>query len=186
MKPLYLTTTIMMLFFATALKAQKKAEIDNNSRITVVRTEKMTGRSKEVHYVLTNSSNVSMDFSLYKQLNNGSWDITHHMDLKPGQTYEDVSGFTGVNGKYAVFSAPHSDWASFPSFTDIDKALAANPGGLATATTTATTATTTTTGTTGTPAQTQAPKQPQSTTASPSPNNSPSNNNDAPPVPPPM
>ncbi|MFB9844899.1 hypothetical protein [Mucilaginibacter ginsenosidivorans] len=186
MKALYLSTTLVMLFFATALKAQKKAELDNNTRITVVRTEKVTGKTKEVHYVMTNSSNVSMDFSLYKQLNNGSWDITHHMDLKPGQAYEDVSGFTGVNGKYVLFSAPHSDWASFPSFTDIDKALAANPGGLVTAAPSTTNTATTTTNTTSTPSQTSAPKQSPATTSSPSPANSPSNNNDAPPVPPPM
>jgi hypothetical protein len=181
MKALYLIATTVMLCFSVTVMAQKKAEADNNERVTVVRAEKMTGKSKEVHYTLTNSASVSMDFSLYKQLNNGSWDITHHLDLRPGQTYEDVSGFTGVNGKYAVFSAPHSDWASFPSFTTIDKALAANPAGLVTATPSTTTTTATTT-----PTSTPAPKQSPTTSSNPSPTNSPSNNNDAPPVPPPM
>ncbi len=127
MKSILFTGIITLVLLSTVATAQKKADLDNGTRVTVVRTEKVTGRTHEIHFTITNISGVSVDFSLFTQLVNGSWNVTHHLDLAAGTTYEDVSGFTGVTGKYVVYSAAHSDWASFPSPFEIDKLLAANP-----------------------------------------------------------
>ena len=126
MKSIFYAGILALLLSPTLASAQKKADLDNGTRVTVVRTEKVTGRTHEIHFLITNISAVSVDFSLFTQLINGSWNVTHHLDLAPGTSYEDVSGFTGVTGKYVVFSALHSDWASFPSPFDVDKLLAAN------------------------------------------------------------
>lgn len=117
MKALFFT--IAVLLSAPLLKAQNKAQQDNNQFIAVTQTQATTGKNNPVHYKLTNNNSVSMDFSLYKEMKNGSWDVTRHLDLKPGQAYEDVTGFTGYTGKYVVYSAPHADWASFPSAADL-------------------------------------------------------------------
>gem|GEM_PF-1493062 len=127
MKSIFYAGIMALMLSSTLASAQKKADLDNSTRVTVVRTEKVTGRTHEIHFLITNISSVSVDFSLFTQLINGSWNVTHHLDLAPGTSYEDVSGFTGVTGKYVVYSAAHSDWASFPSPFDIDKLLAANP-----------------------------------------------------------
>ncbi|MGZ3766136.1 MAG: hypothetical protein ACXVA2_15810, partial [Mucilaginibacter sp.] len=116
MKALFLSISIISLFSITSLKAQNKAQQDNNRFIAVVQT---VAANHQTHYKLTNNNSVSMDFSLYKEMKTGSWDVTHHLDLKPGETYEDITGFTGLTGKYVVFSAQHSDMADFPASRDI-------------------------------------------------------------------
>ena len=118
MKNLSFTLVALLMLLSTALKAQKKA-VQDNGTIAVVQSQTTVGKNQQTHYKLTNNGSVSMDFSLYKQMNNGSWDVMHHLDLGPGQTYEDVNTFSGYNGKYVLFSAPHSDWASFPNTADI-------------------------------------------------------------------
>ncbi|MBS1531211.1 MAG: hypothetical protein JSU01_12975 [Bacteroidetes bacterium] len=123
MKRLFFFIVIVSSAWANAANAQKQAQPDNGQSITVVQT---TGANHQTHYTLTNKNTVAMDFSLYKQVSNGSWDITHHLNLQPGESYEDVNSFTGLTGKYVVYSAPHSDWASFPSQFDIEKLQAAS------------------------------------------------------------
>ncbi len=126
MKNLSFTLAAILLLASASLKAQKKAMQDNGT-ITVAQSQTTVGRNQQTHYKMTNNGTVSMDFSLYKQMTNGSWDVTHHLDLAPGQTYEDVNSFSGYNGKYVLYSAPHSDWASFPNTIDI-AGLVNNPG----------------------------------------------------------
>src|SRR5580704_2552438 len=109
MKKLLFAISIIALISISVASAQKQAQQDNGQYITVVQT---VGANHQTHYTLTNKNSVAMDFTLYKQVSNGSWDITHHLDLNPGETYEDVNSFTGLTGKYVVYSAPHSDWAS--------------------------------------------------------------------------
>jgi hypothetical protein len=118
MKNLSFTLVAVLMLISASLKAQKKAAQDNGT-ITIAQSQTTVGKNQQTHYKMTNNGTVSMDFSLYKQMTNGSWDVTHHLDLGPGQTYEDVNGFSGYNGKYVLFSAPHSDWASFPNTADI-------------------------------------------------------------------
>jgi len=118
MKNLSFTLVALLMLLSLSLKAQKKA-VQDNGTIAVVQSQTTVGRNQQTHYKMTNNATVSMDFSLYKQMNNGSWDVVHHLDLAPGQTYEDVNSFSGYNGKYALFSAPHSDWASFPNAIDV-------------------------------------------------------------------
>jgi hypothetical protein len=118
MKNLSFTLVAILLLASASLKAQKKASQDNGT-ITVAQSQTTVGKNQQTHYKMTNNGSVSMDFSLYKQMTNGSWDVTHHLDLAPGQTYEDVNSFSGYNGKYVLYSAPHSDWASFPNTIDI-------------------------------------------------------------------
>jgi hypothetical protein len=127
MKKLLFAISIITLISISEANAQKQAQQDNGQFITVVQST----ANHQVHYTLTNKNSVAMDFSLYKEVSNGSWDITHHLNLQPGESYEDVNSFTGLTGKYAVYSAPHSDWAAFPSQFDIAKLLAG--GGSATA-----------------------------------------------------
>ncbi|HWD87386.1 MAG TPA: hypothetical protein VG367_04615 [Mucilaginibacter sp.] len=129
MKRLFFVIVIVSFAWANFAYAQKQAQQDNGQFIAVVQT---TATNHQVHYTLTNQNTVAMDFSLYKQVSNGSWDVTHHLDLQPGGSYEDVNSFTGLTGKYVVFSAPHSDWASFPSQFEVAKLEA---GSAATATT---------------------------------------------------
>jgi len=118
MKSIFMTLVLILLGLTT-VNAQKQAQMDNNQFIAVTQTTTTTGKNNQTHYKLTNNNTVSMDFALYKQMTNGSWDVTKHLDLRAGQTYEDVTGFGGYTGKYVVYSAPHSDWASFPNATDI-------------------------------------------------------------------
>jgi len=118
MKNLSFILAAILLLASASLKAQKKAVRDNGT-IAVIQSQTTVGRNQQTHYKMTNNGSVSMDFSLYKQMTNGSWDVTHHLDLAPGQIYEDVNTFSGYNGKYVLFSAPHSDWASFPNTADI-------------------------------------------------------------------
>ncbi|HZX59513.1 MAG TPA: hypothetical protein VFE54_12335 [Mucilaginibacter sp.] len=118
MKNLSFALVGLLMLLSVSLKAQKKA-VQDNGTIAVVQSQTTVGRNQQTHYKMTNNGTVSMDFSLYKQMKNGSWDVVHHLDLAPGQTYEDVNSFSGYNGKYALFSAPHSDWASFPNAIDI-------------------------------------------------------------------
>lgn len=127
MKTLSYLLSVILLFISVSLKAQKKAQLDNNMYIAVVQSQTTTGKVVQTHYKMTNNNTVSMDFSLYKQMNDGSWDVVHHLDLQPGDTYEDVSTFTGYNGKYAVFSAPHSDWATFPDVSQVGSLITAAP-----------------------------------------------------------
>ena len=103
MRALFFTVAIVCSFSALTLQAQNKAAQDNGQFVVVTQT-KSTTKNVQTHYKLTNNNSVSMDFSLYKQMTNGSWDVTHHLDLAPGQTYDDVSGFTGYSGKYILFS----------------------------------------------------------------------------------
>ncbi|HVW12729.1 MAG TPA: hypothetical protein VHB54_02835 [Mucilaginibacter sp.] len=144
MKTLSLTFLAVLLMLSVSLKAQKKAQPDNGM-IAVVQTQTTLGKTQQTHYKMTNNNSVSMDFALYRQMNNGSWDVVKHLDLPPGETYEDVSNFTGYNGKYVLYSAPHSDWASFPNTADI--------GGLANST--------------GTPSAMPAPTTQPATTTTP-------------------
>lgn len=102
-----------------------------------------------------------MDFSLYKQMNNGSWDVVHHLDLGPGQTYEDINGFTGYSGKYVIYSAPHNDWASFPNATQIAAIQAANPTAQVAVPATQPTTSPTTTPTVSTPPSSDPPLSPR-------------------------
>ncbi|MFI5162470.1 MAG: hypothetical protein ACHQHN_14410 [Sphingobacteriales bacterium] len=118
MKNLSLVLIAVLMLVSVSLKAQKKATQDNGT-VTVAQSQTTVGKNQQTHYKMTNTGSVSMDFSLYKQMSNGSWGVTHHLDLAAGQTYEDVNSFSGYNGKYVLFSAPHSDWASFPNTADI-------------------------------------------------------------------
>ncbi|MBS1527457.1 MAG: hypothetical protein JST19_17550 [Bacteroidetes bacterium] len=118
MKTWSLILMTVLLVVSASLKAQKKAQPDNGM-IAVVQTQTTLGKTQQTHYKMTNNNSVSMDFALYRQMNNGSWDVMKHLDLQPGQTYEDISDFTGYNGKYVLYSAAHSDWASFPNTADI-------------------------------------------------------------------
>lgn len=156
MKPLFFTIATLLTISVSSLKAQNKATLDNNQFVAVTQTQATTGKNNPVHYKLTNNNSVSMDFSLYKEMKNGSWDVVHHLDLAPGQSYEDVSGFTGYTGKYAVFSAPHSQWASFPNQSEIAGLQVGTTSTPAAPPTTTTTPGTTATSTT-TPATTTAP-----------------------------
>jgi len=189
MKSLFLTGIIALLLTTGSAVAQKKAEVDNGTRLTVVRTEKTTGRNREIHFTITSISGVAVDFSLFTQLNSGSWNVSHHLDLAAGATYEDVSGFTGVTGKYIIYSAPHSDWASFPFPFEINKIIAANPAVVQSGNITAAPApgapATTAGATAGASPAGTAPVTPNpasNTPASPPP----TKDNSAPPVPPPM
>lgn len=168
MKKLFFAIAVIAFISIGTANAQKQAQQDNNQFIMVVQS---TGTNHQVHYKLTNNNAVAMDFTLYKQVTNGSWDVTHHLNLQPGETYEDVNSFTGLTGKYVVYSAPHSDWASFPSSFDMQKLQAAN-GAPPTAPTPATTTPATA------PASTPA-SQPSA------PANNPSMNKDSQPPPPP-
>ena len=143
MKNLSFALVAVLILISASLKAQKKATQDNGT-IAVAQSQTTVGRNQQTHYKMTNNGTVSMDFSLYKQMTNGSWDVTHHLDLAPGQTYEDVNSFSGYNGKYALFSAPHSDWASFPNTADVGGLIsgAGAPAPAATATTPVTSTTT--------------------------------------------
>jgi hypothetical protein len=110
---------MIVLFSASTIKAQNKAQQDNNQFVTVVQTQKTTGRVNVTHYTMTNINSVSMDFTLYKQSTGGTWLTTHSLNLNPGQTFEDESSAIGLTGKYVLYSAPHSTWASFPSFMEM-------------------------------------------------------------------
>lgn len=172
MKKLLFAISVVAFISIGTASAQKQAQQDNNQFIMVVQS---TGTNHQVHYKLTNNSTVAMDFTLYKQVTTGSWDVTRHLNLQPGETYEDVNSFTGLTGKYVVYSAPHSDWASFPSSFDMQKLQAANgapAAAAAPATTTPATA----------PASTPA-KAPASQPSAPA--NNPSMNKDSQPPPPP-
>jgi hypothetical protein len=173
MKKLFFAISIIAFASIGAASAQKQAQQDNNQYIMVAQS---TGTNHQVHYKLTNNNSVAMDFTLYKQVSNGTWDITHHLNLQPGETYEDVNSFTGLTGKYIVYSAPHSDWASFPSSFDMQKLQAAGSAP-ATAVAPANAATPATT-----PASTPA-KAPTSQPSAPASN--PSMNKDNQPSPPP-
>lgn len=168
MKPLFFTIAITILFSATVLRAQTKAQQDNNQYIAVVQTQKTVGRSHVIHYTLTNNNTVSMDFTLYKQSNDGTWLTTRSLNLQPGGTYDDEGSAIGMTGKYVLYSAPHTAMADFPSFRDM--AAIQSGGGASTAvasptpTPSAATPTTTTTPTTASkapmsppPANTPAP-----------------------------
>jgi len=170
MKKLLLTISIIAFISIGAANAQKQAQPDNNQYIAVVQS---TGANHQVHYKLTNNNTVAMDFTLYKLVSNGNWDVTHHLNLQPGETYEDVNSFTGLTGKYVVYSAPHSDWASFPSSFDMQKIQAAG-GAPATAATTPAPATPTAT-----------PATPAATTSAPATNPSMNKNSVPAPVVPP-
>jgi len=166
MKPLFFTIATLLTISVSSLKAQNKATLDNNQFVALTQTQATTGKNNPVHYKLTNNNSVSMDFSLYKEMKNGSWDVVHHLDLPPGQSYEDVSGFTGYTGKYAVFSAPHSQWASFPNPSEI-AGLQVGTTSTPTAPPTTTPITTTTTTTTPATTTTQATGTPSVTTTTP-------------------
>jgi|SRR5882757_4940046 len=129
MKTLFFTIAIALAFAAPTVKAQNKATQDDSHFITVTQSQTTKGRNNQTHYILTNVNSVSMDFSLCKQTSNGSWDVVHHLDLKPGQAYEDINGFTAYSGKYVVYSAPHSDYATFPNSTQIAALQAGNTSG---------------------------------------------------------
>ncbi|MEO6850409.1 MAG: hypothetical protein ABI166_07255, partial [Mucilaginibacter sp.] len=62
---------------------------------------------------------VSMDFTLYKESKDGTWLTTHSLNLNPGVTYDDESSAGTLTGRYVLYSAPHSQWASFPSFQEM-------------------------------------------------------------------
>jgi hypothetical protein len=119
MKPLLFTIAIVIFFSVTALKAQTKAQQDNNQYIAVAQSQKTVGRSHVIHYTLTNNNTVSMDFTLYKQSNDGTWLTTRSLNLAPGGTYDDEGSAIGMTGKYVLYSAPHTAMADFPSFRDM-------------------------------------------------------------------
>src|ERR1700749_665923 len=119
MKTLLFTPLIAAIFFVSALNAQTKAQPDNGQYVAVVQTQKTIGRANITHYTMTNNSSVAMDFTLYKQMNNGTWLTTHSLNLQPGGTYDDEGSAIGMSGKYILYSAPHSALADFPSFRDI-------------------------------------------------------------------
>ncbi|HVV56542.1 MAG TPA: hypothetical protein VHC47_14505, partial [Mucilaginibacter sp.] len=79
MKTLSFLLLAMLLFISASLKAQKKAQLDNNMYIAVVQSQTTLGKVVQTHYKMTNNNTVSMDFSLYKQMNDGSWDVVHHL-----------------------------------------------------------------------------------------------------------
>ncbi|HTD99726.1 MAG TPA: hypothetical protein VK668_10575 [Mucilaginibacter sp.] len=167
MKTLFFTIAIVSTFSASTLKAQNKATQDDSHFITVAQSQTTKGRNNQTHYILTNVNSVSMDFSLCKQTSNGSWDVVHHLDLKPGQTYEDVNGFTAYSGKYVVYSAPHSDYATFPNSTQIAALQAGNtsaPAAPATQPATSTPTATTPVATSAPPANTTPATAPATTT----------------------
>jgi len=116
---------VLLMGTVRLASAQKQAQPDNGQFITVAQT---TGANHQTHYTLTNKNSVAMDFTLYKEVKGGSWDVTRHLDLQPGQAYEDVNSFTGLTGRYLVYSAPHSDWASFPTSFDMAKIQASGTG----------------------------------------------------------
>jgi hypothetical protein len=174
MKKLFFAISIIAFISIGAANAQKQAQPDNNQYIVVVQS---TGANHQVHYKLTNNNSVAMDFTLYKQVTNGSWDVTRHLNLQPSETYEDINSFTGLTGKYVVYSAPHSDWASFPSAFDMQKLQAAG-GAPATAATPAPTPAATTPAANPAPANVSKPA-----TSAP---NAATNKNSAPNPPPPM
>jgi hypothetical protein len=122
MKGLFYTFTVFLILFASVLQAQNKAELDNNRFITVAQTI-TTGKTL---YKLTNNNSVSMDFSLYKQMKSGGWVVVHHLDLKSGQTYEDVNAVKGYSGKYVIYSAKNADFALFPNAIEIADLQAGN------------------------------------------------------------
>jgi len=126
MKMKSILCAFMMLTGVVGLaSAQKQAQPDNGQFITVAQT---TGANHQTHYTLTNKNTVTMDFTLYKEVKGGSWDVTRHLNLQPGEAYDDVNSFTGLTGRYLVYSAPHSDWASFPSSFDMAKIQASGTG----------------------------------------------------------
>lgn len=176
---LIICSLFLSLGVVTFASAQKQAQVDNGQFITVAQT---TGANHQTHYTMTNNNTVAMDFTLYKEVKGGSWDVTRHLNLQPAAAYDDVNSFTGLTGRYVLYSAPHSDWASFPSSFDIAKLQASGAvvpaTGSSAAPAPATPATTpapaTTTTTTTTPAQ----------PASPAPNSA-QNKDSAPPPPPP-
>lgn len=130
MKTLFFIPLIAATFIVSTLSAQTKAQQDNGQYIAVAQTQKTIGRSTVTHYTMTNNSSVSMDFTLYKQMTNGTWLTTHSLNLQPGGTYDDEGSAIGMSGKYVLYSAPHSAIADFPSFRDI----AALQGGSASST----------------------------------------------------
>ncbi|MGZ3776962.1 MAG: hypothetical protein ACXVIY_04140 [Mucilaginibacter sp.] len=175
MKKLFFAISFIAFISIGAANAQKQAQLDNNQYIVVVQS---TGANRQVHYKLTNNNSVAMDFTLYKQVTNGSWDVTRHLNLQPSETYEDVNSFTGLTGKYVVYSAPHSDWASFPSSFDMQKLQAAGGAPATAAATPAPTPAATTPASTPAPANVVKPA-----TSAP---NAATNKNSAPNPPPPM
>jgi hypothetical protein len=162
MKTLFCTIAFVAFISVLTVKAQTKAQQDNGQYIAVVQTQKTIGRAAVTHYTMTNNSAVSMDFTLYKQQTNGSWLTTRSLNLAPGGTYDDEGSSLGMNGKYILYSAPHSAMADFPSFHDIASlqsgapvAIVTTPTPVVPATTPAATTPATTPQTA--PGQTQAP-----------------------------
>jgi hypothetical protein len=119
MKTLFFTIAIVSLCSVATLKAQNKATQDDNRFITVVQTQKTVGSSHQIHYKLTNINSVAMDFTLYKESTDGHWYTTHHLNLRPGESFEEEGGFSGATGKYILYSAPNNNMADFPSFRDM-------------------------------------------------------------------
>jgi len=179
MKRSFFAVLTILLAIVNTVSAQKQAQPDNGQYITV---EQSTGANHQVHYKLTNKNSVAMDFSLYKRVSNGSWDITRHLNLQPGEVYDDVNSFTGLTGKYVVYSAPHSDWASFPSQFEVAKLEAGANAAAATpppaSATPAATTSSAQTASKNTPSQLPAPTNNTS--------NSSMNKDSVPPPPPPM
>ena len=164
MKTLFCTIALITFISVLTVKAQTKAQQDNGQYIAVVQTQKTIGRAAVTHYTMTNNGSVSMDFTLYKQQTNGSWLTTRSLNLAPGGTYEDEGSSIGMNGKYILYSAPHSAMADFPSFHDIASLQSGAPvAAVTTPATTPTAAGTTPAATTPAtkpqtaPGQTQAP-----------------------------
>ena len=174
MKTLFFAFIVTSVTVTNAAEAQKQAQPDNGQYISV---EQSTGANHQVHYKCTNKNTVAMDFSLYKQVSNGSWDITRHLNLQPGETYDDFNSFTGLTGKYVVYSAPHSDWASFPSQFEVAKLEAGANAAAATPPPAATTLAP------ATPTAAKPATTPQPSNSSPNPS---MNKDNAPPPPPPM
>src|SRR3569833_3385791 len=99
---------VLLMGTVRLASAQKQAQPDNGQFITVAQTP---GANHQPPYTLTNKNSVAKDFTLFKEGIGCSWDVTRHLKQQPNQTKKEKNSFTGLSGRYLVYSAPHSDWA---------------------------------------------------------------------------
>ncbi len=162
MKTLFFTFSLLSFLSVTTLKAQNKAQQDNNTSVSVAKTDKVLGRTHMIHYTLTNISSTSVDFTLYKEQTDGTWLTARSFSMSPGATYDDEGNAIGMTGRYVVYSAPNSAHADFPSSREVAAAM----GGAAPTSTTSNTSTPVSTTPTGAPSP--APVAPTPTPSNPS------------------
>ena len=123
MKPLFFTFSLLSFLSVVTLKAQNKAQQDNNTSVSVAKTDKILGRTHMIHYTLTNISSASVDFTLYKEQTDGTWLTARSFSMSPGATYDDEGNAIGMTGRYVVYSAPNSAHADFPSSREVAAAM---------------------------------------------------------------